>query len=706
MNDFGGLLASDFGFKPQGKSAPMAASKSSANLTPNSTLNFGIQSHGASRSSRGSNSLGGSFVDDHDAMFGSTSNRKTQDFGGIDAFGDVFGGPPKYTSTTESRGGDLAFNFDSVSRDSGVKSSSLPVYDEPVYDEDIFDGVPGLKSSASVKYDDVFSSISSPPKRNDGAFDELLGSFGGARPESKSSGGAEKDVADFDDLIPGFGGSSPSGDRPPSEASWPPKSTISATKTTSNVMEDPFVVLESTSPPVVPSSEPFIDPLEEISRLSKSGSSRVDDSSVSGGVSDDIDPLDGLGRSAPAFSSKKNDQGKDRSPLKTGPSTIETKTSARKESVDKSSVRSPESHSQKMSVDNYWESHQSLFDMPAVSNGFSNSVGQTGSPPSYVNASPNETNSQVNMSSTFEETLDSSEDVWLTVSEFPLFTQLTSAPPPSRPPPPRPAKVSKARIRTNVDERAYVFSGEEMQTNSDAAASAAAMKEAMDRAEAKFRHAKEVRERETAKAARSKEAVQLEKDEKAIQDAQERAFREREERLERERQQREREEEEGEQRELEQERERVREIEREKEEKEREQRRLEKERERVREIEREREKARQAVDRATKEARERAAAESRLKAERAAVQRAQAEARERAAADAKQRAERLLQKLGKGQMQMQKQGRRKHGRELLLQGLKLKHVLEQSEQLYRELLQRLEIGPLQMLERGRLLLRR
>ena len=38
---------------------------------------------------------------------------------------------------------------------------------------------------------------------------------------------------------------------------------------------------------------------------------------------------------------------------------------------------------------------------------------------------------------------------------------------------------------------------------------AAAMKEAMDRAEAKFRHAKEVREREYSKAARSKEAVQM-----------------------------------------------------------------------------------------------------------------------------------------------------------------------------------------------------
>ena len=81
------------------------------------------------------------------------------------------------------------------------------------------------------------------------------------------------------------------------------------------------------------------------------------------------------------------------------------------------------------------------------------------------------------------------------------------------------------------------------ETNSVVAASAAAMKEAMDRADAKFRHAKGVRERESAKASKSKEAGQLDRDEKAMQDAQER--------LESERQEREREEEEREQRRLE-----------------------------------------------------------------------------------------------------------------------------------------------------------
>ncbi|KAK9282079.1 hypothetical protein L1049_004991 [Liquidambar formosana] len=364
-----------------------------------------------------------------------------------------------------------------------------------------------------------------------------------------------------------------------------------------------------------------------------------------------------------------------------------------------------------MQVDNFQESHQSLFDMPTVSTESHKSFGQTASPPSYVNVNPDETNSQVDVSPRSEENLESSDDVWLTVSDIPLFTKSTSAPPPSRPPPPRPARVSKSetgsfassnvrkkvnefssfsnstryshspksdhagakmnlpvvsqidepedfamgKARNNIGNHAYGLSSEEAETNSVAAASAAAMKEAMDRAEAKFRHAKEVRGREYLKASRIKEAVQVEKDEKAIQDAQEREFRENQGRLDRERQQREREEEERVQRRLERERERAREIERERDGKEREQRRLEKERERAREIEKEREKARQAVERATREARERAVAEARLKAERAAVekanaeareraeraavQRAQAEARERAAMDARERAE-------------------------------------------------------------------
>ncbi|KAF8018641.1 hypothetical protein BT93_H3512 [Corymbia citriodora subsp. variegata] len=402
-----------------------------------------------------------------------------------------------------------------------------------------------------------------------------------------------------------------------------------------------------------------------------------------------MDPFDGLGKSVPAFSSERTNSGKDRSPLRR-----------------ERSSKSPDNYAEEsLPVDNDLKSDQTFFDIPPASRGTPMSAGQTASDPPYAPANPNDASSPVDTSPRYEENVSPSDEVWLTVSEIPLFTQPTSVPPPSRPPPPRPARVSRAgsssfgsanakktvnefssfpnstqnfediksvpptfrssvsspideledfamgRSRNNVDDHSNGFYNEEMGMNSDAAASAAAMKEAMERAEAKFRHAKEVRERESSKTARSRDAVHLEKDEDFL-DAHERALREKQEKLDRERLQRDKEEEEREQRRLEKERER--------EEKEREQRRLEKERER-REIERE--KARQAVERATREARERAAAEAReravmearLKAERAAVDkvnaeargraertavmRAQAEARERAAADARERAE-------------------------------------------------------------------
>ncbi|KAM4106234.1 hypothetical protein ACB094_04G051500 [Castanea mollissima] len=703
MNDFEGLLASDFGFKPQGKSAPMAGSKSTSATTVGGS---------STRPRSSSNSF-----EDRDSLFTANPQQKPQDFGS--GFGDLFGSARYATKSETNAAASSSFNFD-MFRDSGapVKSSSSssapppPVYDKPVYDDDIFDGVPGLKSSsASAKYEDVFTSVaasSSPPKRSGSgsdAFDDLLGGFGKVERESKGSGvnvkrsqrEEKKSVPDFDDLLPGFGGSRVPSERPTSETSWSSEPTVNAARSPSSDMEDPFKILESTSRPVVSSPEHFVDPLEEISKLNNSRSTKSEDfSAANGGVYDDADPFEGLGKSVPAFSSERNNKGKDKSPSRTDTNASWNRTSTSKESIQRTSVRSPESHSQrKTPIQSDQESHQTPFDMPTFSSDSHKSFGQTASPPSYVNASSNEANVRVDMSPRSEENLESSEDVWLTVSEITLSTQPTSAPPPSRPPPPRPVQVSNSRGRSgspaytnsrkmneynsfpnsarfsqgpksasaaasdsvaspfddledfatgrsqnNVDESANGVPSEELEMNSVAAA----MKEAMDKAEAKFRHAREVRERESTKASRSRDTVQLEKDERTTQD--ERVLREKQERIDRERLQRERAEEEREQKRLQKERERAREIEREREEKEREQRRLEKERER----------ARQAVERATREARERAAIDARLRAEkaavekanseareraeRAAVQRAQAEARERAAADAKERAER------------------------------------------------------------------
>ncbi|KAL3531016.1 hypothetical protein ACH5RR_010338 [Cinchona calisaya] len=668
------VLARDFGFRPQGKSNPM-------------------------RSDAG------------DGRFSSSSSPFYDDNANRDGllFNDVFGGPPRYSNTSNNNKSSSSisdFDYDSIFKSSAPgnsnsnnnnnpKTSSVPIYDKPVYDEDIFDGLPGVKSkstSAMGRFDeDVFASVASPPRRSqnnnnnsnhrNGQFDDLLGKLGRNSGKSSSSAGFDDLLGNltrnervpegknsnrssssrgFDDLLGGFGSGTPSNtNRPVSELSHGVKSTSSSNQSTSHTMDVPFVVLESTSPPVS-SSRVFTDPLEEIGKLGKSRSTKTDGSSVSGGVFDDLDPLNGFGKSATPFSPEKNSRGKDRSPLRSGSSMRDTHTSDGREQAGRSSFRRSGSHSQKNAPDDSFK-ESPIFDIPNVSENSQKSYHQNASSPPHVSTNINESNSQTDVSPRSEEQVQPPDDVWLTVSEVPLFTQPTSAPPPSRPPPPIPRRTSKSetgffssnarkkgddfssppsyssysqspkaarpagkgtsvsqideledfamgRTQNSVDE-ANVHLGEEMNASSVAAASAAAMKEAMDRAEAKFRHAKEVREREYAKVARSRENVHVEKDEQAVQEAQEREFREHQERLENERRQRE--------------------------EEEREQRRLEREQERARGIERER--ARLVVERATREARERAAAEARLKAERVAVEKAQAEARERAGRAAVQR---------------------------------------------------------------------
>ncbi|XP_024981481.1 auxilin-related protein 1-like isoform X2 [Cynara cardunculus var. scolymus] len=538
MDEFG-MLAKDFGFRPQGKSAPM---KSEGSRPPFSSSTIAEEDH---------------------------------------MFSDVFGGTPKNTNNSKSTSAMADFDYDAIFKNSTssnndeakskATSLNLPVYDKPVYDDDIFDGLPGLKSksmssSASPRYEDnIFASMTtSPPKRSQQSdhFDDLMGSLGRTEKVESTRHHRTKSPRGFDDLIPGFGSGNPA---------------------TSN-------------------------------------------------------------------------RGKDKSPSKEGSATDSAQSSISKDSTQKASFRYSESRSQEMPIDDFQESHQTVFDIPAIPTNHHRSFDQSTSPP-YM-----ETSSQMGMSPT-SEPVQQADDVWLSVSEIPLFTQPTRAPPPSRPPPPIPRHILKPErgslgsnsrnfvndsssspnfaknsrsprpfqpvarsslssplddlenfatgmMPNNGDDHADAQSGEEM----DSILAAAAMKEAMDRAEAKFRHAKEVREREHAKAFRNKESVQPDKDEQGIEEGLRR------DRLDRERKQREKEEEEREHRQL--------------------------EKDRMGEIERQ--KARQAVERATREARERAAlearerasVEARLKSERAAVQRAQAEARERAAVGAKERAER------------------------------------------------------------------
>ncbi|CAN1781362.1 Auxilin-related protein 2 [Linum perenne] len=144
---------------------------------------------------------------------------------------------------------------------------------------------------------------------NSSAFDDLLGNLGKKGAESRrESPKVEKDSPAFDDLLPGFGRSSSPRVRSTSESSRPTRPTTSSVKTAPTSIDDPFVVLESTSTPAAAPSESFPDPLDEIGRFNSSGSTNVDSSHVHKGSFDDFDPLDNLSKSVPSASSKVNER--------------------------------------------------------------------------------------------------------------------------------------------------------------------------------------------------------------------------------------------------------------------------------------------------------------------------------------------------------------------------------------------------------------
>ncbi|CAN6347964.1 unnamed protein product [Urochloa humidicola] len=611
MDDFQGLLARDFGLRPQGKAAPMSAARSTG------------PAGSAWTSTRSASASAAPSAPSYDDLFGPAAASAPPQ-------------PPTTTKPAPSPSASFDTIFDSYKEPPSSaapppkpKHSSMPVYDKPVYDDDIFDGVPGVKSS-SARFEDVFggSQGHTPPP----AFDDLLGEFG-----KKSQGRGEVDEkrkprppaaasAGFDDLIPGFGGRNSPRQREAVGAKEK-KVSMSTSKPAASMASDPFVVLETTSS----SAHPFTNPLDDLGKPAKYQGKSHESTSADSNLFEDSSTFNQASKSEPLFSSQVDNVSKDRNNSSRARDSNPVHSFPKRNSAQQPSVEDFENIFPKSQSARYSDVHIDIGSEKYSGNGINDQ-----SPRS-----------------------DESEDeIWLTVSEIPLFTQPTSAPPPSRPPPPLAIKQKQhglkskrkddehlRRSRKNYDhqrsssnqagvssvdeledfamgksQNAHAFNEEEFERSTAAAASAAAMKEAMDKAEAKFKHAKEVRERERDAKLRNRE--HQEQDNEARSYAQDREDKERKERLEQEREMRQ------------------------KEEKEREQRRLEEERELERQ--RERERARQAVDRATKEARERAAAEARAKAERearqraerAAVQRAQQEARERAAVGAKERAER------------------------------------------------------------------
>ncbi|KAJ0626809.1 putative Chaperone J-domain superfamily [Helianthus annuus] len=265
MDEFG-ILAKDFGFRPQGKSAPM-------------------KSTGGDRRSR------------------PTSSSTTFTADGNDMFHDVFGGGPKFTnSNSKSTSSMTDFDYDSIFKDSvsvnnknnNEMKSKPRVSNSPVYDDDMFDKT--VSSSANLRYDDdVFASVSgysNKQSQQSDQFDDLLGNLGRTEKAEPSGNWSDKSSRGLDDLIPGFGSSSPV-----SSSRWnsdPSPTSTSNPKEKSNAVDDPFASSEGF----------FTDPLEQFSNIDKSKSTKSGVTSPSEDVFGDMDSFDSFNKSPPASSNE------------------------------------------------------------------------------------------------------------------------------------------------------------------------------------------------------------------------------------------------------------------------------------------------------------------------------------------------------------------------------------------------------------------
>lgn len=187
MNGLDGLVSSHYGFKPQGKSAPMAAQKPNKS-SANSKIPFNFAIGGSEKPTPSSNLP---IFDDRKSSPNDVTN--------LGFFNDGFsGGRSKATGAGDSSSANVDNIFGGRGGDSGPGHgfSSLPIFDKPVYDDE---------DLSSAKYEDIFSSSSSSAKKAE-AFDDLLGDFAREKAQAGSgSKGPGKASSGFDDLLPGFG---------------------------------------------------------------------------------------------------------------------------------------------------------------------------------------------------------------------------------------------------------------------------------------------------------------------------------------------------------------------------------------------------------------------------------------------------------------------------------------------------------------------
>lgn len=247
MDEFG-VFTERFGLKPQGKGAPMAASKRTVGNNNNNnnnarSWNFGVESNANHNPS---------------SFLGDQRDPKRYYGGASGDYDDIFGGNNNTTKQSATTGGGSSFDYDSFFLGSNANSLSRG-YDN----DDIFGAMPSNYSKNDS--DDIFGSFASPPKQS-APTDDLLSDFVGAAAKPKGT------TSNFDDLIPGFGANV----APNNGLSGRKHSGRQSTKSTFTSSEDPLIVLESTSTSetAYDSSDLLSDPLEGISKLNKSGGTK------------------------------------------------------------------------------------------------------------------------------------------------------------------------------------------------------------------------------------------------------------------------------------------------------------------------------------------------------------------------------------------------------------------------------------------------
>ncbi|KMT19960.1 hypothetical protein BVRB_1g010040 [Beta vulgaris subsp. vulgaris] len=214
MDDFG-VLVKNYGIKPQGKSAPMAASKTAPRTTTTTTTTHNYKSVNLDPSfgthTHNSNSGTGSFFNDHnDDIFGFNSVKCSNNYSSSDVFDDVFQMPMKNPSFSSGGGGGVDFDIESMLKGSMNLNSNSNSKPPSNVDDDLIWGFSGNGSTnVVVETDDL---LSSDP------VDDFLGKLGNLGSDQRVSKGTKsvelkrnKFIAD--DLIPGFGTSSASNDR-------------------------------------------------------------------------------------------------------------------------------------------------------------------------------------------------------------------------------------------------------------------------------------------------------------------------------------------------------------------------------------------------------------------------------------------------------------------------------------------------------------